>query len=61
MTVTLAPGELPLATIEHIYWSGESARLDPFLNAAIERGASRIAAIAGGEAPSILPGLETGA
>jgi len=58
MTITLQPGAVTLATIETLYWTGEPARLDPACDAAIERAAARIGAIAAGEAPAY--GINTG-
>ncbi|RIX97751.1 histidine ammonia-lyase [Aureimonas flava] len=58
MTVTLRPGEVSLATLEHLYWTGEPVRLDAAFDARIAKGAERIAAIARGNAP--VYGINTG-
>lgn len=58
MTLTLQPGAVSLETLEALYWNEASARLDPACDAAIERGAARIAEIAGGGEP--VYGINTG-
>jgi histidine ammonia-lyase len=58
MTITLHPGSVPLKTLETLYWDGGAARLDPAFDAGIARAASRIAEIAGGDAP--VYGINTG-
>ena len=58
MTVTLHPGSVPLDDLERLYWTGEAARLDPGCDAAILRGAARIAAIAAAGEP--VYGINTG-
>lgn len=58
MTLTLHPGAVPLETLERLYWSEESARLDPACDEAIARGAARIAEIARGGEP--VYGVNTG-
>ncbi|WP_152048953.1 histidine ammonia-lyase [Aureimonas psammosilenae] len=58
MTLTLHPGAVSLADLEHLYWTGEAAKLDPSFDPAIERGAARIAEIAGGNEP--VYGINTG-
>ncbi|MGL9687514.1 MAG: hypothetical protein ACQBVK_01835, partial [Candidatus Phytoplasma sp. TWB_XP] len=35
MTLTLHPGAVSLADLEHLYWTGEAARLDPSFDPAI--------------------------
>ncbi|MCQ4632332.1 histidine ammonia-lyase [Shinella sp. CPCC 100929] len=58
MTITLHPGSVPLKTLESIYWTGISARLEPSFDAGIEKAAARIAEIAGGDEP--VYGINTG-
>ena len=58
MTITLHPGTVPLADLAAIYWHGETARLDRSFDAAIEKGAARVAAVAAGNAP--VYGINTG-
>ncbi|MDX3973379.1 histidine ammonia-lyase [Shinella sp.] len=58
MTITLNPGSVPLKTLESIYWTGVSARLDPSFDAGIAKAAARIAEIAGGDEP--VYGINTG-
>jgi len=58
MTIILSPGSVSLRDLEDIYWNGRPARLDPACDAAIERGAARIAQIASGAAP--VYGINTG-
>lgn len=58
MTLILRPGSVSLKDLEAIYWNGEAARLDPSFDTAIERGAARIAEIAGGNEP--VYGINTG-
>ncbi|AQZ50623.1 histidine ammonia-lyase [Martelella mediterranea] len=58
MTLVLTPGSVTLATLETIYRGGDAVRLDPACDAAIEKAAARIAAIAAGNAP--VYGINTG-
>ncbi|RFC62206.1 histidine ammonia-lyase [Fulvimarina endophytica] len=58
MTLVLHPGSVSLEDLEHLYWSGEPARLDTGFDAAITRGAERVAAVARGNAP--VYGINTG-
>ncbi|MCX8997233.1 histidine ammonia-lyase [Rhizobiaceae bacterium BDR2-2] len=58
MTVLLTPGHVPLSVLADLYWNNGSARLDPAFDAAIEKGAARIAEIAAGNAP--VYGINTG-
>ncbi|WP_349367988.1 histidine ammonia-lyase [Salinarimonas sp.] len=58
MTVTLEPGAVPLAILEHVYRFGIPVRLDPACDAPMARSAARIAAIAAGDAP--VYGVNTG-
>lgn len=58
MTLTLRPGAVSLQDLEHLYWTGEPARLDAAFDAGIVRGAERVAAIARGNAP--VYGINTG-
>ena len=58
MTITLRPGEVSLADLAAIYWQGENAVLDRAFDAAIERGAARVAAVAAGNEP--VYGINTG-
>ncbi len=58
MTITLAPGSVGLAMLERIHRGSEPVRLDASCDPAIEAGAARIAAIAGGDEP--VYGINTG-
>ncbi|MBE0692187.1 MAG: histidine ammonia-lyase [Aquamicrobium sp.] len=58
MTVTLRPGEVPLADLAAIYWQGETVALDRAFDAAIDKGAARVAAVAAGNEP--VYGINTG-
>jgi histidine ammonia-lyase len=58
MTITLHPGSVPLTDLAAIYWNGENAVLDRSFDAAIEKAAARIAAIAAGNEP--VYGVNTG-
>lgn len=58
MTITLHPGSVPLSDLETIFWTSQAARLDRSFDAAIERGARRIAEIAAGNEP--VYGINTG-
>jgi len=58
MTVTLTPGSVTLETLAEIYWTGVPAVLDRTSDAAVKRGADRIASIASGNAP--VYGINTG-
>ncbi len=58
MSIKMKPGNVTLAMLESIYWKGEAASLDSIFDAAIERGAKRIAEIAQGEKP--VYGVNTG-
>jgi histidine ammonia-lyase len=58
MTVILQPGSVSLKELEAIYWDGESARLDPSADVAIQKGANRIAEIAAGN--EAVYGINTG-
>ena len=58
MTITLHPGSVPLKTLETIYWTGESAKLDASFDAGILKAAARIAEIAAGDEP--VYGINTG-
>lgn len=58
MTIILHPGRVSLRELETIYWTGQSARLDPSCDAPIEKAAHRIAQIAAGNAP--VYGVNTG-
>lgn len=58
MTITLHPGSVPLTDLETIFWTSEPARLDRSFDAAIEKGARRIAEIAAGNEP--VYGINTG-
>jgi len=58
VTVTLRPGEVPLADLAAIYWQGETVALDRAFDAAIDKGAARVAAVAAGNEP--VYGINTG-
>jgi histidine ammonia-lyase len=58
MTITLHPGNVPLADLEQIYWTNGMAKLDPSFDAGIEKAAARIAEIAAGNAA--VYGINTG-
>jgi histidine ammonia-lyase len=58
MTVTLHPSSVSLNQLETIYWTGESAKLDPAFDAGIQKAANRIAEIAAGNAA--VYGINTG-
>lgn len=58
MIITLHPGSVPLTDLETIFWTSEPARLDRSFDAAIEKGARRIAEIAAGNEP--VYGINTG-
>ncbi len=58
MTHILTPGQVPLSVLADVYWNATPARLDPACDAAIEKGARRIAEIAAGNAP--VYGINTG-
>ena len=58
MTILLTPGKVTLYDLASVFWCGAPARLDPACDAAIARGAARIAEIAAGEAP--VYGVNTG-
>jgi len=58
MTVTLVPGRVTLAQLMKVYWDGEAAVLDRSADAAIDKGAARIAGIARGDVP--VYGINTG-
>ena len=58
MTITLNPGSVTLSTLETIYRGNEPVRLHPGCDAAMEKAAARIAAIAAGNAP--VYGINTG-
>jgi histidine ammonia-lyase len=58
MTIVLTPGAVTLSVLETIYWTGVPAVLDPQFDAAVLKGAERIAAIAGGNAA--VYGVNTG-
>ncbi|WP_337268348.1 histidine ammonia-lyase [Oryzifoliimicrobium ureilyticus] len=58
MSVVLQPGTVSLTVLADIYWNGASAKLDRSFDAAIEKGARRIAEIAAGNAP--VYGINTG-
>jgi histidine ammonia-lyase len=58
MTVILHPGSVSLKQLETIYWTGESAKLDPSFDAGIQKAADRIAEIAAGNAA--VYGINTG-
>ena len=58
MTVTLRPGEVPLADLAAIYWQVETVALDRAFDAAIDKGAARVAAVAAGNEP--VYGINTG-
>jgi histidine ammonia-lyase len=58
LTITLHPGSVPLADLETIFWTSEPALLDRSFDAAIEKGARRIAEIAAGNEP--VYGINTG-
>ena len=58
MSILLQPGSVPLSLLEHVYRTGEPARLDPSCDALIEKGARRIAEIAAGSLP--VYGINTG-
>ena len=58
MSILLQPGAVPLSLLEHVYRTGEPARLDPDCDAIIEKGALRIAEIAAGSLP--VYGINTG-
>ncbi|RIK87039.1 MAG: histidine ammonia-lyase [Hyphomicrobiales bacterium] len=58
MTITLRPGAVSLADLAAIYWNGEPATLDRGFDAAIGRGAARVAAVAAGNEP--VYGINTG-
>ncbi len=58
MTIVLKPGAVTLFDLASVFWCGAPARLDPACDAAIARGAARIAEIAAGDAP--VYGVNTG-
>src|SRR5690606_11596420 len=58
VTITLRPGAVSLADLAAIYWNGEPATLDRGFDAAIGRGAARVAAVAAGNEP--VYGINTG-
>ena len=58
MTITLTPGAVSLDTLAAIFWHGTPVALDPAFDAAVNRGAARIAEIASGNAP--VYGVNTG-
>jgi len=58
MSIVLTPGAVDLATLQEIYWSRKAARLDASCDAAVEKGAARIAQIAAGNEP--VYGINTG-
>jgi histidine ammonia-lyase len=58
LTITLHPGSVPLTDVETIFWTSVPARLDRSFDAAIEKGARRIAEIAAGNEP--VYGINTG-
>jgi|GEM_PF-5936351 len=45
MTQTLTPGQVTLSQLQTIYWDNEAAVLDRSADAAINKGAARIAEI----------------
>ncbi|MDI6024923.1 histidine ammonia-lyase [Corticibacterium sp. UT-5YL-CI-8] len=58
MTIILHPGQVCLADLETLYWTGEPARLDTSFDAGIRKAAARIAEIAAGNEP--VYGINTG-
>lgn len=58
MTIELIPGDVSLAQLETIYWTGEAARLTPTSHAPILKAAARISQIAAGNEP--VYGINTG-
>ena len=58
MTIVLTPGAVTLSVLETIYWTGVPAVLDPQFDAAVSKGAERIAEIASGNAA--VYGVNTG-
>ncbi len=58
MTVLLVPGETTLAQLEHIYRSGEPAKLDPSTRTVIESSAAMVVAAASGA--DTVYGINTG-
>jgi histidine ammonia-lyase len=58
MTIVLTPGAVTLSALETIYWTGVPAVLDPQFDAAVIKGAERIAEIASGNAA--VYGVNTG-
>ncbi|MCO6179039.1 histidine ammonia-lyase [Ciceribacter sp. RN22] len=58
MTITLHPGSVTLSDLAAIYWNDKSAVLDRSFDPAIEKAATRIAAIAAGNEP--VYGVNTG-
>lgn len=48
MTVILKPGSVPMRDLANIYWSNQSARLDPSFDQAMSNGAARVVEIAAG-------------
>jgi len=58
MNIKMKPGSVTLAMLEEIYWKGKVAYLDSSFDAAIKRGAERIAEIAQGDKP--VYGVNTG-
>ena len=58
MTITLKPGQVSIAELETLYWTGEPVRIDPSYHPGIEKAAARIAEIAAGNAP--VYGINTG-
>ncbi|MGV3575307.1 MAG: histidine ammonia-lyase [Devosia sp.] len=58
MTIVLTPGAVTLSALETIYWTGAPATLDPQFDAAVIKGAERIAEIASGNAA--VYGVNTG-
>lgn len=58
MTILLSPGKVTLSDLADVYWSGTPAKLDPANEAAIKKGAARIAEIAVGN--EAVYGVNTG-
>jgi len=58
MTITLVPGKVSLSQLACIYYQAESSILSPDADAALDKGAARIAEIAQGEAA--VYGINTG-
>ncbi len=57
-TITLTPGDTPLATLERLYRESAAARLDPAARTGVDRAAEQVARAAAGDEP--VYGVNTG-